>query len=239
MSKLNTEAQWKISICESTLQWLTDFHNRETLRTDWRRDFGKKFISTIHPLKSTARESPLSSDHFQPTALRVQAGHRAATCCHAHKGAVEGNSSVQVLCWNQGTQTYIFQKQKSGKKVSLNVPLGNWQKTYKQSGKTEKLVWYKRISVTLGMRNSSEKVIAQLERNARHGGWNGHPPKEQIKEANGPIPNSKCRTHLSASRTEAIGHLHRESWVRLDFRFTSHLNITSYSWCNDSSNITI
>lgn len=66
-------------------------------------------------------------------------------------------------------------------------------------------------------------------RSARLGGWNGHPPKHLIKEGNGPIPNSKCRTHLSPSRTEAIGHLHQESWVRLDFRFTSHLVITSYS----------
>lgn len=162
-----TEAQWKICICESTLQWLADFHNRETLETDWRRDLRQKFSITIHPLKSIASEPPLSSDHFQSTALRLQAGHREATCCCAHKGTMEGNSSVQVLCWNQGTQTYIFQKQKSGMKEPLKVfPLGNWQKTYNQSGGTEKPIWYKRISITLGMRNCSDEVIDQLESNA-------------------------------------------------------------------------
>lgn len=50
-------------------------------------------------------------------------------------------------------------------------PLGNWQKIYNQSSETEKPILYKRVSITLGMRNSSEKVIDQLERMEEYQTW--------------------------------------------------------------------
>lgn len=57
-------------------------------------------------------------------------------------------------------------------KESLKVfPLGNWQKIYNQSSETEKPILYKRVSITLGMRNSSEKVIDQLERMEEYQTW--------------------------------------------------------------------
>lgn len=121
VSKLITEAQWKICICESTLQLLADFYNNETLETDWRTDLRKKFSITIHALKRTASESPLSSDHLQSTALKMQAGHRAAVLCPQRNYGGKFFSSGSVLRPGN-TDLYLLKEEIRNERVPKSFP---------------------------------------------------------------------------------------------------------------------
>lgn len=108
---LNTEGQWKLCICLSTVQYLTDFCNRVIWETDWRRE----------PFKSTASGSSLSSHLSQSTALRVQSGYKVATCSCVQAGTLERNLSIQVLCSTQGMQTCALLKVETSMKQPFQI----------------------------------------------------------------------------------------------------------------------